>query len=158
MSNIKKDKMQEYSVNLELETAFKNEILQNRAKNYENIFLNVRARQIIKHIKEYYDDELEFLWLNSPDSAIFRHHQNKKWYAVLMVINESKLGLKTNNKISIINLKAKPKSIDKLIDNICYFRAYHMNKKHWITIKLDEKIAMKDLCKLVSDSYQITYS
>ena len=146
--------MQEY--NAELEAAFKNEILQNRAKYYENVFSSRKAKQIIKHIKESYGDELEFLWLNAPNYAIFRHNNNKKWYAVLMAINESKLGLKTDNKISIINLKAKPKSINKLIDNICYFRAYHMNKKHWISIKLDDKIAMKDLCKLVSESYQIT--
>lgn len=55
-----------------------------------------------------------------------------------------------------MNVKAKPKIIDDLVDNASFFRAYHMSKKHWLTIKLDESVNLKTLKKLVDESYQMT--
>lgn len=37
-------------------------------------------------------EELEFLWPKSPDNAIFRRPDNKKWYAVLLTVQKEKLG------------------------------------------------------------------
>lgn len=148
--------MQEFIDYGEKKAAFEKEILLNRTKNYKNIFENARARQIIEHIKEHYGDELEFLWLDSPNSAIFRHKENKKWYALVVALNARKLGLKAVEIINIMNVKAKPKIIDDLVDNASFFRAYHMNKKHWLTIKLDESVNLKTFKKLVEESYQMT--
>lgn len=145
-----------YDTKFEQKRAFEKEILLNRTKNYKNIFENARARQIIEHIKEHYGDELEFLWLDSPNSAIFRHKENKKWYALVVALNARKLGLEADEIINIMNVKAKPKIIDDLVDNASFFRAYHMNKKHWLTIKLDESVNLKTLKKLVEESYQMT--
>ena len=145
-----------YDTKFEQKRAFEKEILLNRTKNYKNIFESARTRQIIEHIKEHYGDELEFLWLDSPNSAIFRHKENKKWYALVVALNARKLGLEADKIINIMNVKAKPKIIDDLVDNASFFRAYHMNKKHWISIKLDESVNLKTLKKLVEESYQMT--
>lgn len=145
-----------YDTNFERKRAFEKEISLNRAKNYAHIFESARAGQIIEHIKAHYGDELEFLWIDSPNAAIFRHKDNQKWYAVLMVINARKLGLKSDESVNIINLKAKPEFIDEFVDNTRYFRAYHMNKTHWFSVKLDESVDLSTLCKLVKTSYEMT--
>lgn len=145
-----------YDTNFERKRAFEKEISLNRVKNYAYIFESARARQIIEHIKEHYGDELEFLWIDSPNAAIFRHKDNQKWYAVLMVINARKLGLKSDESVNIINLKAKPEFIDEFVDNTRYFRAYHMNKTHWFSVKLDESVHLSTLCELVKTSYEMT--
>ena len=44
-------------------------------------------------------------------------------------------------------------TINKLIDNKVFFKAYHMNKNNWITINLDSNIDFNYLCKLIDDSY-----
>lgn len=146
----------DYNANFERKRAFEKEIFLNRAKNYTHIFESARAKQIIEHIKGHYGDELEFLWLDLPNAAIFRHKDNQKWYAVIMAINARKLGLKSDESINIINLKAQPEFIDDFVDNARYFRAYHMNKTHWLSVKLDESVDLSTLCELVKTSYEMT--
>lgn len=145
-----------YDANFERKRAFEKEITLNRKKNYAYIFESARAKQVVEHIKEHYGDELEFLWLDLPNAAVFRHKENKKWYAVLIAINARKLGLKKDENVSIINVKTKPEFIDEIVDNTRYFRAYHMNKKHWLTIKLDESVEFKAVREFVATSYQMT--
>ena len=145
-----------YDDNFERKRAFEKEILLNRVKNSAYIFESARARQVIEHTKEHYGDELEFLWIDTPNAAVLRHKENKKWYAIMMVINARKLGLSDDENISIMNVKAKPKFIDELVDDTRFFRAYHMNKKHWLTIKLDESVDFKAVCELIDESWHIT--
>lgn len=139
-----------------IKAAFEKEILLNRAKNATLIFESARARQAIEYVKEHYGDELEFLWIDTPNAAVLRHKENKKWYAAMMAINARKLGLKKDETISVMNVKAKPEFIDELVDNVRYFRAYHMNKKHWLSIKLDESVDFKAVCELIDESWRIT--
>lgn len=136
--------------------AFEKEILLNRAKNSAFIFESEQAKKIIKYVKEHYGDELEFLWLSLPNAAVLRHKENKKWYAVMMIINAKKLNLSDDKNICIINIKAKPEFIDKSVDNVRFFRAYHMNKKHWLSIKLDESINFKAVREMIDESWRIT--
>lgn len=145
-----------YDENFERKRAFEKEILLNRAKNATHIFESARARQVIEYIKEHYGDALEFLWIDTPNVAVLRHKENKKWYAVFMAINARKLGLSDDKNISVVNVKAKPEFIDGLVDNVRYFRAYHMNKRHWLTIKLDESVDFKAVRELIDESWRIT--
>ena len=145
-----------YDENFERKRAFEKEILLNRAENSARIFESARARQVIEHTKEHYGDVLEFLWIDTPNAAVLRHKENKKWYAVFMAINARKLGLRNDDTISIVNVKAKPEFIDESVDNAHFFRAYHMNKRHWLTIKLDESMDFKAVCELIDESWRIT--
>ena len=59
--------------------------------------------------------------------------------------------------IEIIDIKHPTDRIENIIDNINIFKGYHMNKKHWITIILDNKIEDKILFKLIDTSYILTF-
>lgn len=124
-------------------------------KSFE-IFKSKQARQIIKYAKEKYDNELEFLWIKFPNNAIFRHKENKKWYAALLSLEENKLGIESDKIIDIIVLKNKRENIINLIDNKKYFAGYHMNKRHWFTIKLDDSVPIKEIYDFIDESYFIT--
>ena len=67
------------------------------------IFKSKQAKQIIKYVKEKYNDELEFLWTKFPKYAIFRHKENKKWYALLIALEENKLGIEGDKIVDIIS-------------------------------------------------------
>lgn len=108
----------------------------------------------IGKIKEEYAGNLEFLWEKS-NNAIIRHHDTKKWYLILLTIPREKLGLKSNDLVEIIDLKMPPKEIVKLVDNKKIFPGYHMNKKHWITICLDNTIKDEELFKYIDISYNL---
>ena len=58
-------------------------------------------------------------------------------------------------KVDILNVKNTPEKINALIDHIHYFPAYHMNKKHWISILLDRTVQITQVEKLLDESYQL---
>ncbi len=124
---------------------------------HKEIFKSEQAKEIIKYIEQKYDDYLEFLWEKYDDNAIFRNKKNKKWYGILLTIEESKLmkNSKDNRKIEIIDLKFQKEKIEELIDNESIFPGYHMNKKSWITVRLDNKIQTKKIIELVDNSYNL---
>ncbi len=63
--------------------------------------------------------------------------------------------LESINKKSI-NLKADPKTVNKLIEEYSsILPGYHMNKKHWITVDLENFKSDKSLKTLIMDSYNL---
>lgn len=75
----------------------------------KEIFKTKQSQEIISYIKEKYKDDLEFLWEKFQDNAILRNKDNNKWYGVLLIIPEKKLGLNSDNKIEIIDLRYQKK-------------------------------------------------
>ena len=53
-----------------------------------------------------------------------------------MEISYKNLGLASDEKVFTVNLKADPERVAELADKKTIFPAYHMNKKHWITVLL----------------------
>lgn len=121
-----------------------------------NVFKGKQSKEIIKYIEEKYGDKLEFLWQKFDDNAIWRNKQNDKWYGLLLTITESKLGINSDNKIEIIDLRYEKEKIDKIVDNTKIFPGYHMNKKSWITIKLDNSLDNKKIFELIDNSYNLS--
>ena len=130
-------------------------ILQDIKNNcFENkYFIGNQANRITNYILNKYNDKPEFLWEKYEDFGVFRNQINKKWYAIIMNINKSVLKEKDNKQIDILNVKTDEKIIEKLIKEKGYYKAYHMNKKNWITIALDETLKDSDIEKLIDSSY-----
>ena len=122
----------------------------------KEIFKSSQAINIINYIKKKYDDELEFLWEKFDDNAIWRNKQNNKWYALLLTVSKNKLGIESGDIIEIIDLRYQKEKIEEIIDNKNIFPGYHMNKKSWITIKLDNSVDTKQIYKLIDNSYKIS--
>lgn len=120
-----------------------------------DIFKSNQSEEIIKYVKEKYKDELEYLWKNS-NNAILRNKETGKWYAALLKIPESKLNSASNNIIEVIDLRYQKHTIDSIIDNKKVFPGYHMNKKSWITIKLDNSVDTKEIFTLIDNSYNLS--
>lgn len=121
-----------------------------------NVFKENQTKEIIKYIKNKYNDDLEFLWEKFDDNAIWRNKINNKWYGLLMTISKSKLGFDSDEKIEAIDLRYQKEEIEKILDNKLFFPGYHMNKKSWITIILDESVDTETICELIDNSYKIS--
>ncbi|WP_071998311.1 MULTISPECIES: MmcQ/YjbR family DNA-binding protein [unclassified Serratia (in: enterobacteria)] len=106
-------------------------------------------------MRDTYHDELEFLWQRSPNSAILRRQDTQKWYAAMLVLAKSKLGLADEGVIDIINLRISPEEMDSIIDHQTFFPGYHMNKKHWYTICLDGSLPVAEIYQRIDASYQL---
>ena len=113
---------------------------------------------VVKHIKTEYGAEPEFLWPDRyPGYAVFRHDNNKKWFALVATISSKSLGLKEDKAIDVINLKFdKNQTYDFAETSDHIFPAYHMNKNNWITILLDGTLSDKLIFELIKKSYLLS--
>lgn len=114
------------------------DILREIARNCcdHQVFTSSQAQQIIDYVGHKYHDQLEFLWEKFPDNAIFRRQDNRKWYAALLTVAAGKLGLASDDKIEIIDLRATAQEVQALVDGKTYLPGYHMNKKTGIPFAL----------------------
>ncbi len=119
-------------------------------------FIYNQSNRIAKLIKEKYGDEPEFKWESSPGTATFSNKDSKKWYGIIMNIDKSKLEENTSGEVEIINIKLDPTKIKTLLTEKGFYPAYHMNKKYWITIILNDTIEDKLIMELISESYAYT--
>lgn len=115
----------------------------------------MNRQEVIEYIKSEFDVEGEQLWLNFPDYIVFRNDKNKKWFAIIMDIEKSKLGLEGEGRVDIIDLKCDPVLIGSLLRSKGYLPAYHMSKKSWLTVLLDGSVPDEELKDLIHFSYEI---
>ena len=121
-----------------------------------NIFKSEQAIEVIKYIKEKYNDDLEFLWEKFPENAIWRNKTNNKWYGALLIISERKLQLNSDKNVDIIDLRYSKDKIKEIIDKDKIFSGYHMNKDSSITIRLDGSVNTEKIFELIDNSYNIS--
>jgi predicted DNA-binding protein (MmcQ/YjbR family) len=110
--------------------------------------------EVFACVREQYGVEAEYPWMRTPRSAIMRHKHNRKWFAAIVDITEDKLGINGKEPIDALLLKCDPMLKGILIDNQSIFPAYHMNKEHWITVRLDAKSDKTE--GLINLSYDLT--
>lgn len=120
-----------------------------------DVFKSEQAKRLIQYVREKYGDELEFLWKKFSDNAIWRRKDTNKWYAVLLIVSKRKLGIDSDETVEILDLRIKPENLDEFLDNKKYFAGYHMNKKHWYTICLDDSVSFEEICERVAISYTL---
>lgn len=120
----------------------------------ENTFLNPQTNRVNNYIKEKYKDNPEFLWSKFPGYAVYRNKNNEKWYSIIMNISSDKLN-KEIGEVEIINIKLNEDKIMNLLKKEGFYKAYHMNKKDWISIILNDTLEDKEIFSLIDESYEI---
>ncbi|EID84717.1 hypothetical protein MSI_17660 [Treponema sp. JC4] len=108
----------------------------------------------IAWIKTQFGAEPDYPWPDTPDYCVFRC-QNEKWFALVMRIKYRQLGLTGDEEVWVVNMKASQDEIPNLIDKKSIFPAWHMNKKHWITVLLTAATDFEKLCELTQKSWEL---
>ncbi|AFU19691.1 MmcQ/YjbR family DNA-binding protein [Actinobacillus suis] len=121
----------------------------------------MHQRQAILHYaKTQYGVEPEFLFVDKYPSyaiAVLRHQNAKqKWFALLMTVPNKSLGLAGEEVSDIVTLKCDPEMVSILQQDKNVLPAYHMNKKHWLSIVLDQGFDFDEMKKLLDWSYDLT--
>lgn len=102
-------------------------------------------------------------YLTSPDypfdedfeTAVFRHADNRKWYAIVMRVSRRKFGIESDEVIDVVNLKLPTEMFGSFGAADGVYPAYHMNKLHWVSVLLPD--APEDVVKfLVNASFEAT--
>ena len=151
-TNFRRKELGEF--NTKIKNEFVNLLIDIRDKCFtKNVFNYDQTKRINKLIINKYNVNPEFLWEKYPSFAIYR--KTKKWFALVGNVQLSKIDKKSNSmeEVEIINLKIKEDEKDILLNKKGYHEAYHMNKKNWITIILDDTLSDQEIEKMISNSY-----
>lgn len=112
--------------------------------------------ELTRYIFDTYSVEPDYPFPADNTSAVFRHAAGRKWFALVMNIPAQKLGLPSESRIDIVNMKCDPVLIGSFRGMRGLFPAYHMSKANWITAALDGSAPDETVKTLLDMSYQAT--
>lgn len=136
---------------------YKNILKDIRKHCFEKLyFITEQANRITRKIIEKYNNEPEFVWDKFPGYGIFRNANNEKWYGLIMNIDRSKIDKDSLGEIEVINVKLDDEEIPNLLKQQGFYPSYHMNKKNWVTITLDDTLSDEEIMKYVCISHKYT--
>lgn len=123
------------------------------------LFASDQANRIAERISEAFGVAPDFPWKQSKyeSCGVFRHADNLKWFALIMNVRRrliTKGG--DNSTVDIINLKSEPDMIEQLTRQTGIYPAYHMNRKHWISVSLDDALTDDRVMALLTKSFELT--
>ena len=72
------------------------------------------------------------------ETAVLRHTDNRKWYAIVMKVSRRKFGFDSDEMIDVVNLKLPTEMFGSFGAADGVYPAYHMNKLHWISVLLPD--------------------
>ena len=117
-------------------------------------FLCPQTKRIMALVQEKYGNQLEYLWEKSPDTAVLRHEDNQKWYAILMRIPWDRLDKGREGLVEAVNLKHD--QVADLLPQNGIYPAFHMNKRYWISLPLDDTLTDEMVLELFERSWFLT--
>lgn len=90
-------------------------------------------------VAESYGVTADYPFEGDFETGVFRHKDSKKWFCIAMNIDYSKIVPGKRGIVEVVNLKCAPEVIESVAGvEPGVYRAYHMNKTHWLTLALGE--------------------
>lgn len=121
----------------------------------EEYFIYKQSNEVSNLIKEKYNVLPEFLWESNPNYGIFRNKSSNKWFGVIMNIDRSKLNPNESGEVEVLNVK-----LDNLVNTYLnkegIYPAYHMSKKSWVSITLDNTLSNEKVMNLIDISFDLS--
>ena len=141
----------------EIRNKFEALLLDIRDKCCKNqYFQSEQARRINEFIYETYDVMPEFLWPNIPSYAAFRKKQGGKWFAVIGSVPRRKVDpiSLSGEDVEVINVKVDSGMIADILSQKGYYPAFHMNKKCWVSIILEDALSDEEIQNRIRFSFE----
>ena len=112
--------------------------------------------ELIEYVFAAYGVQPEYLWPDYPETFVFRHADNRKWFAVVMDVERGKLGLPGTGKVLLMDVTTGPLLGGSFLGQPGVVRAWHMNKTHWLGVLLDGSAEDRTIRELLDLSFSLT--
>lgn len=106
-------------------------------------------KQFLEYCFETYNTTADYPFEENFETAVLRHKDNRKWYALVMKVSRCKFGIESNEIIDVVNLKIPLDMFGAFDEEDGVYPAYHMNKIHWISVLLPD--TQDDLVRFLVD-------
>ena len=95
-------------------------------------------QDFLKYCLSTYGTPPDYPFEGDLETAVLRHGDNRKWYAIVMRVSRRKLGLGSDEVVDVVNLKLPTEMFGSFGASDGVYPAYHMNKLHWISVLLPD--------------------
>ena len=115
----------------------------------------MNKQQFLEYCLNTYGASPDYPFDEDFETAVLRHVDNCKWYAIVMRGSRSKFGFDSDEVIDVVNLKLPTEMFGSFGATDGVYPAYHMNKLNWISVLLPD--APDDVVQfLVNVSFEAT--
>jgi len=112
-------------------------------------------QKFLEYCLDTYGTSPDYPFDEDFETAVLRHADNRKWYAIVMRVSRRKFGFDSDEIIDVVNLKLPAEMFGSFGASDGVYPAYHMNKLHWISVLLPD--APFDVVQfLVNASFEAT--
>ncbi|MGT2832572.1 MmcQ/YjbR family DNA-binding protein [Streptococcus halotolerans] len=124
------------------------------------LFQYDQTNRLAHYVTNTFGDKMDNPFAKFPGFTVFRHPDNSKWYGLIGTVTRGKLQVDSekwsqkalHEEVEFINVKVDPNHLPELLKRSGIYPSYHMSKKTWITIVLDDSLSDEDLFHLVENS------
>ncbi|PNY20212.1 MmcQ/YjbR family DNA-binding protein [Streptococcus parauberis] len=120
-------------------------------------FLSTQMNRMATKIADSFGDSWDKPFEKANEYTSYR--VAGKWYALVYPAKGEKLeGIADDKKdkdFEVVNLKVKPSDMAELLALEGVYPAYHMSKKSWVSVLLDDEISDQVLWRLLSESRRL---
>ena len=114
-------------------------------------------QQFLEYCKCAYGTSPDYPFDEDFETAVLRHGDNRKWYAIVMRVSRRKFGMNSDEVVDVVNLKLPTEMFGSFGASDGVYPAYHMNKLHWISVLLPD--APEDVVAFLTNaSFEATKS
>lgn len=114
-------------------------------------FIHPQTNRVCDKIMEKYRSLPEFLWDSDPDYGVFRNQTTEKWFGIVMNIKWDRLIKGAAGTVEVLNVKSD--NVPGLLTENGVYPAYHMNKKHWVSVVLNDTLDDEKIFEMIEKSY-----
>ena len=93
-------------------------------------------QQFLEYCLSAYSTAPDYPFDEDFETAVLRHADNRKWYAIVMRVSRRKFGFDSDEVIDVVNLKLPTEMFGSFGASDGVYPAYHMNKLHWVSVLL----------------------
>ena len=117
----------------------------------------MEEKKILKMVEELAGATVDTPFESDRDILIFRHGKNGKWFGALLNAPRRAVDLAGGGTARVLNVKCDPMLAEILKQNFAdIVSAYHMNKLHWISLRVEGDLPEEEWEKLIRLSYTLT--
>ncbi len=95
-------------------------------------------QEFLAYCLDTYGTSPDYPFEEDFETAVLRHADNRKWYAISMKVSRRRFGFDSNEVIDVVNFKLPTEMFGSFGAADGVYPAYHMNKLHWISVLLPD--------------------
>ena len=122
---------------------------------YKTMFNSLQANRLASYVKKEYDVDPDFPWPKAPTFGVIRNKDNNLWFGLFIEVEEDKLAPGVKGHVAI-NLKSEKHLHNDLLKVEGIYPAWHMNKKNWVSVSLNDTLSDEFIQSLIDSSYNET--